>query len=175
MKYIAPLVVFLTLLGFLYVGLHKDPREVPSPLVGKPAPEFELTRVRTPDQTFSRSDLLGKVSLVNVWASWCASCRDEHSLLLRISAKGLLPIYGLNYKDTKAHAVGWLDQLGDPYTASGHDPNGRVGLDLGVYGVPETFLIDRKGRIAYKHIGPITQGVWENELYPRVQALKKAG
>ena len=175
LKYIIPLVVFVALVGFLYFGLYRDPRAVPSPLVGKPAPEFRLPRVRAPDQELATADLLGKVSLINVWASWCVSCRDEHPLLLRVAANKVLPIYGLNYKDARQDAVRWLDQLGDPYTASGSDPSGRIGLDLGVYGVPETFLIDKSGHIAYKHIGPITEQAWMEEILPRVRALQKAG
>ena len=174
-KYILPLVVFVMLIGFLHFGLYRDPREVPSPLVGKPAPEFQLPRVRAPERTLSKSDLLGKVSLINVWASWCVSCREEHPLLLRVAANQVLPIYGLNYKDARNAAVRWLDRLGAPYTASGSDQSGRVGLDLGVYGVPETFLVDKNGHIAYKHVGPLTEQAWDEEILPRVRALMGSG
>ncbi|MGK0170462.1 MAG: cytochrome c biogenesis protein CcmG/thiol:disulfide interchange protein DsbE [Gammaproteobacteria bacterium] len=172
-RFLVPAGVFAALVAFLYLGLERgDPSVVPSPLVGKPAPEFSLARVRNAQETLTKSDLLGKVSLINVWASWCVSCRAEHPILLRVAAEKLVPIYGLNYKDAPNDAVRWLDRLGDPYTASGSDIDGRVGLDLGVYGVPETFLIDKAGNIAYKHIGPVSPQAWENELLPRIKALQ---
>lgn len=174
LKYLVPLATFVGIAFALYSGLHRNPREVPSPLVGKPAPTFNLARVRTPDKTLSNTDLLGHVSLLNVWASWCVSCRDEHPLLLRIANNAVLPIYGLNYKDAPPDAIQWLDALGDPYTASASDVDGQVGLNFGVYGVPETFLIDQRGDIAYKHIGPLTAQAWEQTILPKVRDLNKA-
>ena len=163
---------FAALVGLLWVGLQRDPRLVPSPLVGKPAPEFTLSRLRDPGATLSRSDLLGKASLLNVWATWCVSCRHEHGLLMKI-AEGGVSIYGLNYKDDRADAVRWLDRLGDPYVANAFDPDGRLGLDLGVYGTPETFLIAADGTVAYKHVGPITLQVWNDTLLPMLRESRK--
>ena len=174
-RYLIPLSLFLAIVAFLAVGLNRDPTLVPSPLVGKPAPEFSMPRLKDPDETVSRSDLLGKISLLNVWATWCVSCRAEHPLLIELANEGQLPIYGLNYKDNRDEAIRWLTQLGDPYVASVYDPAGRLGFDLGVYGLPETFVMDPQGIIAYKHIGPIDADAWENKILPVVQALRKAG
>ena len=171
-KYLLPLAAFIGIVAFLFVGLNRDPRLVPSPLVGKPAPEFTLTRVRAPETTLSRADLLGKVSLLNVWATWCVSCRAEHETLMEIAHQDVVPIYGLNYKDDRDAAVQWLDRLGDPYVASAYDVDGRVAIDLGVYGAPETFIVDQEGMIAYKHIGPVTLDVWRTTLLPLVQEIQ---
>jgi cytochrome c biogenesis protein CcmG/thiol:disulfide interchange protein DsbE len=168
-----PLAIFVLLVGFLAAGLKLNPREVPSPLVGKAAPAFELPVLRQPEQRFSPSDMRGKVWLLNVWASWCASCRDEHPLLVELSKKGVMPILGLNYKDKGEDAQRWLQQFGNPYQLSAVDADGRIGIDYGVYGVPETYLIDGEGVIRYKQIGPLTPAILEQKILPLAMALKK--
>jgi len=171
LRYLIPLGIFAVLVVFLWRGLSLDPREVPSPLIDKPAPAFLLPQLHEPGKTLSKQDLAGKVWLLNVWASWCVSCRDEHPVLVQIAKTGAVPIYGLNYKDQRDDALSWLKRFGDPYTASVSDLEGRVGINFGVYGVPETFLIDREGRIRYKHIGPVTEKVWAETLLPKVKAI----
>jgi cytochrome c biogenesis protein CcmG/thiol:disulfide interchange protein DsbE len=166
-------VLFILLVGFLAVGLRRDPHEVPSPFIGKPAPTFQLAQLRDPGKTFSAADMRGKVWLLNVWASWCVTCRDEHPLLLQYARSGALPIYGLNYKDKREDALSWLAELGDPYVLSVSDSDGRVGIDYGVYGAPETYLIDRDGIIRFKQIGPVTPDIWEKTILPLAQQLNK--
>ena len=144
-RYLIPLAAFLVLTGFLMKGLWLDPHLVPSPLIDKPAPGFRLTQVADPAKVVTREDMLGKVWLLNVWSSWCVSCREEHPVLVDFSRTGIVPIYGLDYKDTREDALKWLDRLGNPYQASLFDPEGRTGIDYGVYGVPETYVIDRNG------------------------------
>ena len=175
LRYLVPMGIFLGVLGFLYIGLGLNPREVPSPLVGKPAPAFQLPRLDDPAQTVSHQDLLGQVWMLNVWASWCAPCREEHPLVIDIARRKLAPVYGLNYKDQTQAARGWLANLGDPYTATLVDANGRVGIDYGVYGVPETFIIDRQGVIRYKHTGPLTPDVVRTRIEPLLKELQDAG
>jgi len=172
-RFLIPLAVFVLLVGFLAVGLKLDPREVPSPLVGKAAPAFELPVLSQPDKRFVPGDMRGKVWLLNVWASWCVSCRDEHPVLVELSKKGVLPILGLNYKDKGDEAQRWLKQFGDPYQLSVVDADGRIGIDYGVYGVPETYLIDAEGVIRYKQIGPLTPAILEQKVLPLAMALKK--
>jgi cytochrome c biogenesis protein CcmG/thiol:disulfide interchange protein DsbE len=159
--------------GFLAVGLRLNPREVPSPLIGKAAPAFDLPVLHQPDKRFSPADMRGKVWLLNVWASWCESCRDEHPLLVELSKKGTLPILGLNYKDKSEDARLWLKRFGDPYQLSVADADGRIGIDYGVYGVPETYLIDAQGVIRYKRIGAITPAVLQEKILPLLAELKK--
>ena len=171
LKFLIPLAVFLVLVGFLAVGLKLDPREVPSPLIGKPAPDFELTRLDAPDQKLRRDEMLGKVWVLNVWASWCAPCREEHPLVVDFARRKLAPVYGLNYKDTRPAGMAFLTQLGNPYEASLFDADGRIGIDYGVYGVPETFVIDKQGIIRYKHIGPLTLEVLDKKIAPLVKEL----
>lgn len=171
LKFLIPLALFLVLAGFLAVGLNLNPREVPSPLIGKPAPAFELTKLDAPDQKLKRDDLLGKVWVLNVWASWCAPCREEHPLVMDLARRKIAPVYGLNYKDTRPAGMGFLTQLGNPYEASLFDADGRVGIDYGVYGVPETFVVDRQGTIRFKHIGPLTPEVLEKKLVPLLKEL----
>lgn len=171
LKFLIPLALFLVLAGFLAVGLNLNPREVPSPLIGKPAPAFELTRLDAPDQKLKRDDLLGKVWVLNVWASWCAPCREEHPLVMELARRKIAPVYGLNYKDTRPAGMGFLTQLGNPYEASLFDADGRVGIDYGVYGVPETFVVDKQGTIRFKHIGPLTPEVLEKKLVPLLKEL----
>jgi cytochrome c biogenesis protein CcmG, thiol:disulfide interchange protein DsbE len=170
-RFLWPLGLFLVLVGFLAMGLKLDPREVPSPLIGKPAPSFTAAALAEPDRKLRKEDLQGKVWLLNVWASWCGACRDEHPLLVEFSKRGVVPVYGLNYKDQRADGLGWLQKLGNPYTDSLFDPDGRIGIDYGVYGVPETFVIDRAGVIRYKHIGPITPQVLRDKIEPLVRQL----
>lgn len=171
-RYVLPLAVFLALVSLLAIGLTRDPRLVPSPLVGQPAPAFALTDLQQPDHTVTRADLLGKVFLLNVWATWCVSCRAEHEVLMQIARQGDVPIYGLNYKDDRQEAVRWLERLGNPYVRNLYDPEGQVGLDLGVYGTPESFLVDQNGVILHKHVGPITAAIWQQELRPLIDGVK---
>ncbi|GAB4175323.1 MAG: DsbE family thiol:disulfide interchange protein [Rhodocyclaceae bacterium] len=166
-----PLAFFAVLAVALGIGLTLDPREVPSPLIGKPVPEFKLPPVKGRTLGLATADLRGEVSMVNVFASWCTACREEHPLWVELKKRNVVPIHGLNYKDKPGDAARWLDDLGDPYTRTGADIDGRVGIDWGVYGVPETFVIDRQGRIAYKHIGAITPRVLEDKLLPLIERL----
>ena len=168
-----PLAIFVVLLAFLWVGLGRDPREVPSPLIGKPAPAFALTRLHDPTATLSNTDLKGKVWLLNVWASWCVSCRVEHPVLMQLAASKAVPVYGLDYKDQPDAGRAWLAQNGNPYSASLLDLDGRVGIDYGVYGVPETFVIDKQGVIRYKQIGPLTDEALQKTILPLVRELEK--
>jgi cytochrome c biogenesis protein CcmG, thiol:disulfide interchange protein DsbE len=170
-RFLWPLAVFLVLAGFLFVGLRLDPREVPSPLIDKPAPAFSTTLLARPEQTVRKQDLLGKVWLLNVWASWCVACREEHPVLVEFAKKGVVPVYGLNYKDQRSAGLGWLRNFGNPYVDSLYDPDGRIGIDYGVYGVPETFVIDREGVVRYKHIGALTPEVLAEKIEPLVRRL----
>jgi cytochrome c biogenesis protein CcmG/thiol:disulfide interchange protein DsbE len=172
MRFLIPLAVFVVMVVFLAIGLTLDPREVPSPFIGKPAPAFNLPQVADAQKTLSPADFKGQVALVNVWASWCVSCREEHPLLLDLSKRNLVPIYGLNYKDRREDALAWLRRYGDPYAASAFDADGRAGIDWGVYGVPETFVIDRGGVVRYKQTGPITPEILENTLLPLIRQLQ---
>lgn len=170
-RYFIPFGVFVVMLGFLALGLTLKPRELPSPLVGKAAPAFLLPTLNSPGSSLSSQDLRGKVWVLNVWASWCVACRDEHATMVEMAKLGLVPIYGLNYKDQRADALGWLDRLGNPYVASLFDAEGLVGIDYGVYGVPETFVIDRAGVIRYMHVGPITPAVLRDKIEPLLRRL----
>ncbi len=169
---LAPLLIFIVLVVFLGIGLTLNPREIPSPLIDKPMPIFSLPQLKESDKTLSSNDFLSKVSLLNVWASWCVACRSEHPVLLDLSRTGVVNIYGLNYKDKREEALRWLDYYGDPYTKNIHDLSGKLGIDFGVYGVPETFIIDQKGIIRYKHIGPITEDILKNKLLPIIKQLQ---
>ena len=171
LRFILPLVAFLVLVGFLGAGLKLDPREVPSPLIGKPAPGFALTRLDDANQTIRREDMLGKVWVLNVWASWCAACREEHPHLVDFAKTKATPLLGLNYKDTRKDGLGWLARFGDPYDASLFDQDGRVGIDFGVYGVPETFVIDKQGVIRFKQIGPVTPAIIQTRIVPLLKEL----
>ncbi len=172
-RFLLPLGIFVVLVVFLAIGLNRDPREVPSPLVGKPAPAFELPQLHQPEAKFAPKEMQGKVWLLNVWASWCVSCRQEHPILVDLAKAGIVPIYGLNYKDPRDDALKWLKQFGDPYVLSIADVEGRVGIDYGVYGVPETYVIDKAGVIRYKQIGPVTQDALEKTILPLVKELQK--
>ncbi|MBM3392669.1 MAG: DsbE family thiol:disulfide interchange protein [Betaproteobacteria bacterium] len=172
-RFLLPLGIFIVLVVFLAIGLSLNPREVPSPLIGKPAPAFELPQLHKPEARFAPQDMQGEVWLLNVWASWCVSCRQEHPLLVDLANSKLVPIYGLNYKDPRDDALRWLKQFGDPYVLSIADVEGRVGIDYGVYGVPETYVIDKAGVIRFKQIGPVTQDVLEKTILPLVKELQK--
>lgn len=171
-RYLLPLGIFGALVALLFVGLRLDPGKVPSPLIDKPAPAFSLPQLQNPEQTLSRQDLLGKVYLLNVWASWCVSCRTEQPVLMQLAKTKQVEMYGLNYKDQREEALRWLAMFGNPYVASVSDTDGRVGIDWGVYGVPETFVIDRSGVIRYKHIGPVSQADLDTVLLPKVRELQ---
>lgn len=171
LKFGVPLAVFALLVAFLAVGLTRDPREVPSPLIDKPAPAFKLEQLHEPKLAFTPENMRGKVWLLNVWASWCVSCRIEHPLLVEMSRANVVPIVGLNYKDRPDEGVQWLAKFGNPYMLSAQDADGKVGIDYGVYGVPETFVIDKQGVIRYKQIGPITPEALEKTILPLIRRL----
>ena len=173
-RYLLPLLVFVLLAGFLAIGLKRDPREVPSPLINKPAPAFSLPQLDAPERQVAAKDLLGQVWLLNVWASWCVACRQEHPLLVDLSRTGQVKLYGLNYKDKPDDALGWLQKFGNPYLKSMSDTEGLVGIDYGVYGVPETFVIDKQGVIRYKQIGPVTPEAIRDTLLPLLAQLEKS-
>ena len=173
-RYLIPLIVFVVVAGFLWVGLSLNPREVPSPFIDKSAPAFALKKLHAPEVEFSNKDMLGQVWLLNVWASWCVACRSEHPLLVQLSRANLVPIYGLNYKDSPVDAKEWLAQLGNPYVDSMMDLEGRVGIDYGVYGVPETFVIDKQGVIRHKVIGPVTPSILDECVLPLVKKMQEA-
>ncbi len=170
---LVPLALFAGIAAVLAVGLTLNPREIPSPLIGKAVPRFELPPVRGRTLGLASADLKGEVSIVNVFASWCVSCKEEHPVFMQMKREGLLPIHGLNYKDRPEDAEKWLGEMGDPYTRTGADIDGRVAIDWGVYGVPETFLIDREGRIAYKHIGAVTPKLLDETLRPMIARLRQ--
>jgi cytochrome c biogenesis protein CcmG/thiol:disulfide interchange protein DsbE len=172
LKYIIPLVLFIILAVFLALGLNLNPREIPSPLLGKPAPAFSAPKLDEPSKLLSQSDLKGQVWLFNVWASWCASCRSEHPILIQLAQKKAVVIIGLNYKDEPEAAKRWLAQLGNPYDVSIMDQDGRIGIDWGVYGVPETFVIDKQGVIRYKHTGPVTSDDVQKTFLPLIAQLQ---
>jgi cytochrome c biogenesis protein CcmG, thiol:disulfide interchange protein DsbE len=171
-RFLIPLGIFGVLVAFLAIGLNLKPREVPSPLIDKPAPAFTLSQLQEPARKLSPSDLKGKVWLLNVWGSWCVSCRQEHPLLVELGKSNVVPIVGLNWKDDRDAALKWLDQLGNPYTVSVVDPDGRVAIDYGVYGAPETYVIDRDGVIRYKQIGPISPEALTGTILPLVRRLQ---
>jgi cytochrome c biogenesis protein CcmG/thiol:disulfide interchange protein DsbE len=173
MRFALPLGIFLLLVALLAVGLTLNPREVPSPLVGKDAPAFELPQLHESGRRFSPSELRGQVWLLNVWASWCASCRDEHPLLVELARSRVVPVYGLNYKDKRDEALRWLVQFGDPYVLSVADADGRIGIDYGVYGVPETYVIDKAGVIRYKQIGALTPERLKTKILPLLAELQR--
>jgi cytochrome c biogenesis protein CcmG/thiol:disulfide interchange protein DsbE len=172
MKRFLPLGIFLLLAVFLAVGLGLNPREVPSPLIDKAAPAFQLPQLQDPARKLGTEDLKGKVWILNVWASWCVACLEEHPILVSFSKRNVVPIYGLNYKDKREDALAWLGKHGNPYTLSIQDGDGRVGIDYGVYGVPETYVVDGKGVIRYKRIGPVTEQILQEKILPLVRRLR---
>ncbi len=170
-RYVLPLVGVALLIVFLVLGLTRgDPRALPSPFIGKPAPQFELPVLGDPARTVSTEDMNGRFALVNVWATWCAGCRAEHDFLMQLARENTVPIYGINWRDTEPEALRWIADLGDPYVASGFDADGRVGIDWGVYGAPETFLVSADGIVLHKHLGPLDRGIWERDFVPLINA-----
>ena len=169
--YLLPTILFVVLCGFLFRGLSLDPSLVPTALIDKPVPYFDLDELDDRTDPLSSVNLKGKVTLVNVFSSWCGPCRIEHPLLLEIAARGQVALHGINYKDEPVAARAWLDDLGNPFERIGVDRDGRVSIELGVYGVPETFLIDSTGRIRYKHVGPISENDWNKHLLPLIRTL----
>jgi cytochrome c biogenesis protein CcmG/thiol:disulfide interchange protein DsbE len=166
-----PLLFFVALAVVLWRGLSLNPQQLPSALINKPIPVFALSELHHPETLFSEHQLYGHVTLLNVWATWCSNCRLEHPVLIDISQTQHIPIYGLDYKDSRTRAIQWLQQYGNPYRAVGFDQEGKVAINFGVYGTPETFIIDQHGIIRFKHIGPITQDVWENEIKSEIKRL----
>lgn len=173
MRFILPLVIFLVLSGFLYVGLNLDPREVPSPLIGRTAPAFSLPLLQDEKKEFSAQDMKGQVWLMNVWASWCSACKDEHPVLMGLASQGIVPILGLNYKDTREAGLAVLQKTGNPYHLTVYDADGKIGFDYGVYGVPETYVIDKQGIIRDKIIGAVNPKNLRERILPLVEELKK--
>jgi cytochrome c biogenesis protein CcmG, thiol:disulfide interchange protein DsbE len=172
-RYYFPIALFIALLVLLGAGLRLKPGELPSPLIGKPAPAFALAQLHRPAEKISTADLAGRAWMLNVWASWCGACREEHPVLMEFAKSGTLPVYGLDYKDAQADGLGWLGQHGNPYVVSAFDANGRVGMDYGVYGVPETFIIDRHGVVRLKHVGPLTREVIARRILPLIKELNR--
>ena len=173
-KFLIPLVLFVVLVVFLAIGLNRDPHEVPSPLINKPAPAFDIAQLEEANKTFSPASMKGQVWILNVWASWCVACREEHPVLVELAKSQIAPVIGLDYKDKREDALAMLSRQGNPYTLSAFDGNGRVGIDYGVYGVPETYIIDKAGVIRFKHIGPITTELLNQNIFPLVSELKKS-
>ncbi len=169
-RFLLPAIAFASLIGFFVVGLHRDPGAIPSPFIGKPAPAFSLESLGDPGWKVGTADFAGRPWLLNVWATWCAGCRDEHPVLLAIARENRAPLVGLNWRDDRTLALGWLAQLGNPYVSVAFDPEGRTAIDWGVYGAPETFLIDAEGRVTKKHVGPLTMEVWQREFLPLLPA-----
>jgi cytochrome c biogenesis protein CcmG/thiol:disulfide interchange protein DsbE len=174
-RYLLPVAVLLGLVVFFYLSLGRDMQTLPSPLIGKPAPQFELPSLEDPAQLISNRELAGRMYLLNVWGSWCVGCRQEHDTLVEIARRGDIPILGLNWKDEREAAQHWLRSLGDPYIASAFDDEGRVAIDWGVYGAPETFLVDAAGQIIHKQIGPLDLQIWERDFAPRIRSGRSAG
>lgn len=169
-RYVAPLILVAVMIPVFVIGLNRDPTQIPSPFLMKPAPEFELPRLDDPDRRVGSADYQGRLALVNVWATWCAGCRQEHGYLVKLASEIDIPIFGLNWRDRRDEALGWLQRLGDPYVASAYDEDGRVGIDWGVYGAPETFLISPDGIVLYKQLGPLSEEIWRREFEPRIAA-----
>jgi cytochrome c biogenesis protein CcmG/thiol:disulfide interchange protein DsbE len=171
-RFLIPFGLFVVVVGFLAVGLTLNPRELPSPLVGKPAPDFSLPQLHDPGKVISSNDLKGKVWLLNFWASWCGGCKEEHPVLIHLAQSGAVPIYGMDYKDQRQEALTWLREWGNPYPVVAVDESGRIGINYGVYGVPETYVIDKAGVIRYKQIGPLREDVLEKKILPLVRELQ---
>jgi cytochrome c biogenesis protein CcmG/thiol:disulfide interchange protein DsbE len=172
LRALIPLAIFGLMVVFFIFGLGKDPSKLPSVLVDKPAPTFQLEQLHNAQATFAPADMKGKVWVLNVWASWCAACRSEHPLFMEIARRGEVPLVGLNYKDTREEGQKWLRQLGNPYVLSAWDNSGDVGIDFGVYGVPESFVIDKQGVIRYKHVGPVSRQDWNEVILPKIKELQ---
>lgn len=173
-KFLIPLVLFMGLVVFLAIGLNRDPHEVPSPLINKVAPAFEVPQLADPNKTFSPASMKGQLWILNVWASWCVACREEHPVLVELAKSQAAPVIGLDYKDKREDALAMLEKQGNPYVLSAFDGNGRVGIDYGVYGVPETYIIDKAGVIRFKHIGPLTMKLLNEKIYLKLSELQKS-
>jgi len=176
-KFVLPAAAFVALVVLFAFGLNpkRDIHALPSPLIGKQAPLFDLGDVLDPTRIVSNGALKGQVYVLNVWGTWCVACREEHEALLEIARARVVPIIGLDYMDEREKAKQWLTQLGNPYQAVAFDTDGRTAIDWGVYGAPETFLVDGQGRVLYKFISPMTPEVWQQEFLPRIQAARKGG
>lgn len=172
-KFVLPLVAVVIMIPIFIMGLNSDPRKLPSQYIDKPAPEFDLPTLLDPLKRLSTANLSGQVSLVNIWATWCVGCRAEHGFLMELSQSSDIPIYGINWRDNRPDAIAFLSQLGNPYVASGFDEDARVGIDWGVYGAPETFLVNAEGNVVYRFTGPLNRGLWEQEFMPRIAELSK--
>ena len=173
-RYLAPLFAFAILVPFLMSGLYRDPTELPSPFLGNPAPQFELPSLTNADELMGSMDYKDEIALVNVWATWCPGCRQEHGFLLRLAAESAIPIYGIDWRDDRREAVKWIQELGNPYEAVGYDADGRIGIDWGVYGAPETFLIGKDGTVLHKLTGPLDRVIWERDFVPLIAAEESA-
>jgi len=171
-RFLIPLGIFVVVVGFLAVGLTLNPRELPSPLVGRPAPDFSLPQLQDQGKMISSNDLKGKVWLLNFWASWCGGCKEEHPVLIHLAQSGAVPIYGMDYKDQRNEALTWLREWGNPYQVVAVDESGRVGINYGVYGVPETYVMDKAGVIRYKQIGPLRDDILQGKILPLVRELQ---
>ncbi|MGA2777055.1 MAG: DsbE family thiol:disulfide interchange protein [Steroidobacteraceae bacterium] len=176
-KFLLPIAAFLGLVVLFVFGLNpnRDIRALPSPLIGKPAPAFNLTDVLDPSRSVNNTALQGQVYVFNAWGTWCVACREEQEALLQIAQQRVVPIIGLDFNDDRNKAQRWLKQLGNPYTAVAFDPEERTAIDWGIYGAPETFLVDGKGRIIFKFISPLTLEVWQKEFLPRIEAARRSG
>ncbi len=170
MRFAVPIIVFLLLVVVFSAGLFNDPRELPSPFLGEQAPSFEVASLTEPERLVGSADYAGQMALVNVWATWCVGCRQEHDFLMQLAESNTIPIYGINWRDGRPEALSWLEQLGDPYVFSAFDEDGRVGIDWGVYGAPETFLISPDGIVLHKHLGPLNPSIWEQDFVPLIEA-----
>ena len=170
-RYILPLIVVVIFIPILYLGLNNDPRHLPSQFIDKPAPVFDLPTLKDPSSRLTNENLKGQVSIVNIWATWCAGCRAEHQFLVQLAKSGSTPIYGINWRDKKKDATQWLKELGDPYVASGFDTDGRIGIEWGVYGAPETFLVNAEGTVIYRFTGPLSWPLWQQEFEPRIAEI----
>ncbi|MCH7537436.1 MAG: DsbE family thiol:disulfide interchange protein [Proteobacteria bacterium] len=167
-RFLLPLIAVVLMIPILILGLNTDPRKLPSPYIGKPAPQFELPGLKDPSITVNTASLEGRMTLVNIWATWCVGCRAEHQYLMQLAQQGTIPIYGINWRDSRKQALSWLEQLGDPYVVSGFDADARVGIDWGAYGAPESFLVNPQGIVLYRFAGPLNQAIWEREFQPRI-------
>lgn len=172
LRYLVPIAAFAILIPVFIIGLQRDPSELPSPFLGMAAPAFALPSLEDPSVIVSNNDYAGQIALVNVWATWCVGCRHEHDFLLTLAAREDIPIYGLNWRDDRQAALLWLQQLGNPYVASAYDVDGRVGIDWGVYGAPETFLIGPDGTVLHKHLSPLTEAIWQRDFVPKIDAVR---
>ncbi len=172
-RYLLPLIAVIIMIPILVMGLRVDPSKLPSQFIGKAVPEFDLPTLKDGFRNFTSADLVGQVSLLNIWATWCVGCRAEHEFLMQLFRDRTIPIYAINWRDNRPNSIRWLQQFGDPYVVSAFDEDGRVGIDWGVYGAPETFLISAQGIVVYRFTGPLNRSIWEREFVPRIAELTK--